>query len=418
MKIFVILLMCLSCVAQRTTGIVRTSGSVRGGGAGTTAAAWAAAPETIPSICVTNGGFVATLKQVSQVFLICGTAASPRVDVATINSDGSWGTFSNVTGNLPSATSYKNFGVSSTGTVLLGGMNNPGASVNTVWYWNNSTSSPVWTQATGCANVGLSTVVITEYTVGDDGYMYYALPRDGTVCRSTTTAATAFAPMNSANTYYYYSGNGTGTPTTCAPGVTGLGGGGGAGTGCGGGVYQISQWTLGGVSKLWGSGEGGASAVDPAFTNSALLENYGTFPNYTGNANSLARSANTIMFLRTFNSNTQGLTRIDVATRTVTAVTSCFPRIGTCFSGPTTGGTLFPMNGTTWAASVNGPSSSIYLLLSADDGITWSDLTTTGSVPSGCATLANQGAATDHYVYLRATVAGVQGAAYCRYGPL
>jgi len=81
-------------------------------------------------------------------------------------------------------------------------------------------------------------------------------------------------------------------------------------------------------------------------------------------------------------------------------------------------GTLHWMSGTTWMLSArDGNSSTLsYLLLSQDDGATWTDITATGAIDSSCkgSNLSIGATASDHYVFARCQ----GGTVLWRYGPV
>jgi hypothetical protein len=78
-------------------------------------------------------------------------------------------------------------------------------------------------------------------------------------------------------------------------------------------------------------------------------------------------------------------------------------------------GLLHWVSGTNWIVT-NQASNTTYLLLSTDDGNTWTDITASGGIDSSCtgANLSVGAVATSQYVYARCQ----GGAVLWRYGPL
>ncbi len=297
------------------------------------------------------------------------------------------GTFTDITGTgLPGTESSHLMGMMPNGTLLLtmvaGGK-------QYIYYWNGSTSSPVWKKVTGWTGVSSSNI----YTFPSDssGYTYFSPAWSGDIWRNDAPGSLNFTKQ--IKNLYGITGGGTGTG------------------GLSGGLYGLRIWDLGdGKGNMyWACGEGELENIalngNPATNTSYLTAKGG----YTHNCTSLDRSPTKIMAIRSFGADSVSI--IDIATRAVTVVPS--PTPVPAYLSTQEVNVLQWMSGTNWLLNdISG--TTFHLLLSKDDGLTWTSIT--AGLGSNCTggNLDVGATASAHYVFARCN----NGRAQWVYGPV
>lgn len=289
-------------------------------------------------------------------------------------------------------------GLTPNGTVLLNTSTGPGNA--DVYSWNGSTTSPLWSKVTGWNGVSSNTI----YSFANDsaGYTYFSPAWSGDIWRNDTPNSLHFTKVIS-NLYAITGGGATGHATT-------------------GGLYALQIWNLGDGKgdMIWTCGEGeldNIALTGSAASNTAYLT---TAKGYTGNCTTIEKSATTILSIRVANTALDTLNSINIATRTATVHPSTAVRSATSFPNNTgifEAGVIHWMAGTNFilSAYANGGAPT-YLLLSQDDGTTWTDITASGAINSTCtgANLSVGSVVTSHYIFARCQ----DGRAIWQYGPI
>jgi hypothetical protein len=290
------------------------------------------------------------------------------------------------------------------GTILVSAA--PAArGVADVFAWNGSTASPVWTKVTGWNRVSSSHIY--GFTNDSAGYTYFSPAWSGDIWRNDAPNSLNFTRVV-ANLYGVTGGGATGHPTT-------------------GGIYAMSVFNLndGKGDMIWACGEGELDNIALNFSAASNTAYLTTAKGYTGNCTAIDKSPTTILALRqasaSLDSGYDTLTSINVATRATTVHASSYPRSSTEFPGNinmNVVGALHWVSGTNWILTNRDANTTTlnYLLLSTDDGNTWTDITVTGGIDSSCTgdNLSVGAVVTSKYVYARCQ----DGAVLWRYGPL
>ena len=287
------------------------------------------------------------------------------------------------------------------GTILVSAA--PAArGVADVFAWNGSTASPVWTKVKGWDRVSSSRIY--GFTNDSAAYTYFSPAWSGDIWRNKAPNSLNFTQVV-ANLYGVTGGGATGHPTT-------------------GGIYAMSVFNLndGKGDMIWACGEGELDNIALNFrarSNTAYLT---TAKGNTGNCTAIDKSPTTILALRqasaSLDSGYDMLTGINITTRATTVHAGSYPRSATGFPAyinMNQVGLLHWVSGTNWIVTSQA-SNTTYLLLSTDDGNTWTDITASGGIDSSCtgANLSVGAVATSQYVYARCQ----GGAVLWRYGPL
>ncbi len=295
------------------------------------------------------------------------------------------GTWTNITTPTisPGTETTHSMGVMPNGTVLLS--ETGGGTAADVFYWNGSTTSPTWTKVTGWH--GLSSSSIYNFTNDSAGYTYFSPAWSGDIWRNSAPNSTNFIKVFS-NLY----------------GLVG---------GAGGGLYELQVWNLGDGrgDTLWACGEGGLLNVDLKFSKTTQYLDGG---GYTGNCYGLAKSATNILALRTANGNGDAVNKIDITglNTTIMPTSSGYP----VFSNTNFAQGFSWMSGTNWMFNTaNSGGTNVALLLSQNDGTSWTDVTAAG-IPSSCTgtNLSLRALATANYIYARCQ----NGTSFWQYGPV
>lgn len=310
-------------------------------------------------------------------------------------SPGSW---TDLTGTGLPLSNPGALGVTPNGTVLITTTTVPGNA--DVYAWNGSVSSPAWAKVTGWN--GVSSSYIYNFANDSAGYTYFSPAWSGDIWRNDAPNSTNF--------------------TRVITNLYGITGGGASGHATYGGLYTLQIWNLGDGKgdMFWTCGEGELDNIGPSGAASSNTAYLTTAKGYSGNCTSIAASPTTILGLRTADSSLDTLSSISIATRAVTVHSSPATRTTTSFPnniGTSQIGALHWMSGTNFVASAyayNG--SPVYLLLSQDDGNTWTDITATGAINSSCtgSNLAIGAAVTSHYIFARCQ----DGRVIWQYGPI
>ena len=307
-------------------------------------------------------------------------------------------TWTDITGTGLPIANPGSIGITPNGTVFMA--TSTGAGNDDVYTWNGPASSPAWSKVTGWN--GVSSSLIYSFANDSAGYTYFSPAWSGDIWRNDAPNSKNFTRII-ANLYGITNGGASGHPTT-------------------GGLYQLQIWNLGDGKgdMIWTCGEGeldNIALTGAPTSNTAYLT---TARGYTGNCTALDKSATNILALRTADSALDTLSSINVATRAVTIHPSPAARTASSFPnniGASEVGTLHWMSGTNFILSAYANSGSpTFLLLSTDDGTTWTDITASGAINSTCtgANLSVGSVVTSHYIFARCQ----DGRAIWRYGPL
>ncbi len=346
---------------------------------------------TLPAQLPSQGGRIIGAGDANLYALSIGGASPQLVNSIYIAPQGNLANWLNITSPALSqnGTEYPTaLGSTPNGTLFFAISN--GAGVSDVFYWNGSTSAPAWTKVTGWTASSASGIY--NFTNDSAGYTYFSPAWSGDIWRND-------AP-NSANFTKLYSN------------LYGL-----TGSGVSGGLYQTYVWNLndGKGDQIWSCGEGVLMNVDLAFSRATSYLNTAGF---SGNCFGLAKGTNSIIALRMANANGDSLSRISITNRSTTVIPSVdpiTPQHYPSYLDTNTVGGLQWLNGTNWM--LNDSSHGIfYLLLSQDDGTTWTDITKSGAIDSSCTgfNVSSGSTATSHYIYARCQ----NGRVYWQYGPI
>lgn len=308
------------------------------------------------------------------------------------------GTWTDLTGTGLPIASPGTIGFMPNGTLLMASAT--GVGNDDVYSWNGSTTSPSWTKVTGWD--GLSSNVIYNFANDSAGYTYFSPAWSGDVWRNDAPNSLNFTKVIS-NVYAVTGGGATGHPTT-------------------GGLYALQIWNLGDGKgdMIWTCGEGELDSIalnGLATSNTPYLT---TAKGYSGNCTTIEKSPTTILAVRVANTALDTLNSINIATRAVTVHPSTAVRSATAFPNNTgifEAGVIHWMSGTNFilSAYANGGAPT-YLLLSPDDGTTWTDITASGAINSSCTgtNLSVGSVATSHTIFARCQ----DGRAIWMYGPI
>ena len=351
---------------------------------------------TFPGLISTQGAMSATTDGCTYAADRTGTSPTFVIPVyRSCNSGASWTT---ITGTgLPTTESPRFFYATPNNTiffVLGAGAGGPAD----IYYWNGSTSSPTWTKVTGWT--GVSSQNIYNMATDAAGYTYFSPAFSGDIWKNTAPNSTTFSKIV---TNFYSITNGGSAPHTTS-----------------GAIYQLRIWNLGdGRGEMfWLGGEGELDNINTSFT---PLSNtaYSPVGGYTGNMTSLDKSPTTILYFLQDATGATTLNSINTSTKLQTTHASPNPRTGNTWPyglNVNQVDTLHWVKGTTFIASTrNSAGTTFYLLLSTDDGNTWTDMTTISGLGASCSgSNLYVGATTDgSYVYTRCQTGEVW-----RYGPL
>lgn len=284
------------------------------------------------------------------------------------------------------------------GTVLLSTTTGKGNA--DVYAWNGSVEKPMWSRIKGWD--GQSTSKIHDFTNDSAGYTYFSPAWSGAVWRNDHPNSLHFKQISD-NLYSITGGGATGHPFD-------------------GGIFQLKVWDLGDGKgdMLWACGEGELDNISLKFKKSSNTAYLTDAAGYRGNCTSLARSATSILAIRGAGQSGSSLTSIDIATRVATVHPSPSPRTATSFPpyiSPYQMGALQWMAGTTFVLSVvDLKQTPVYLLLSRDDGDTWTDITAAAEIQPSCPNdkLYAGAVVTSQYIFARCE----HGRAMWRYGPV
>lgn len=346
---------------------------------------------TLPTLFTSQGGTIVNAGDANLYGLSVARSSPHLVNSVYIAPQSNMAAWANITTASLSqnATEYPTaMGSTPSGTVFLAESN--GAGISDVYYWNGSTTSPVWKKVTGWTASSASGIY--NFTNDSAGYTYFSPAWSGDIWRNDAPNSTNFTRIQS-NLY----------------GLTG--------SGAYGGLYQTWIWNLndGKGDQLWACGEGGVINVDLGFKS---VTQYLSGPGYTGNCFGLGKSTNSILGLRNADSNGDSLSRISIGTRTTSIVPSSDPisppRYPSYMDTNNVGGLQW-ISGTSWMLN-NDAHGINYLLLSTDDGSTWKDITASGGINASCqGTNLGRGAnVAGHYIYARCQ----GGRVYWQFGPI
>ena len=347
--------------------------------------------QTLPSLFTTQGGVMANPGDGNMYGLVRGGTYPNLVSSVYIAPQSNLSNWINISTPSLSQNGTEGpdvMGATPNGTVLLAESN--GSGVSDVFYWNGSTTAPAWTKVTGYN--GISSSHIYNFTNDSAGYTYFSPAWSGDIWRNDAPNSTNFTRIYT-NLYSL------------------------TGSGNSGGLYQTWIWNLGDGNgdMLWSCGEGGLMNVNLAFTK---VTQYLTGGAYKGNCFGLGRSANSILALRTADASGDMLNKISIANRSTTIVPSSDPVTAPhypSYMNTNLVNGLQWINGSKWM--LNNSAHSLYsLLLSQDDGSTWTDITASGGIDSTCtgANLSSSATVTSHYVIARCQ----GGKVFWQYGPI
>jgi hypothetical protein len=346
---------------------------------------------TLPSLFATQGGSFQNAGDANLYGLTVGGSSPHLVNSLYVAPQSNLSNWVNITtpalsqngSEYPTA-----LGTTPNGTLFFAISNGTGTS--DIYYWNGSTSAPVWTKVTGWTASSASGIY--NFTNDSAGYTYFSPAWSGDIWRNDAPNSTNFTKLYS-NLY----------------GLTG--------SGVTGGLYQTYVWDLGDGkgNQIWTCGEGVLVNVDLAFTHAT---SYLNTSGYSGNCFGLGKSTNSILALRQADSNGDTLSSISIATRATSILPSVDPitppHYPSYLNTNIVGGLQW-LNGTNWMLD-DSAHGIYYLLLSADDGNTWTDITKSGAIDSSCTgtNVSSGSTATAHYIYARCQ----GGRVFWRYGPI
>lgn len=290
------------------------------------------------------------------------------------------------------------------GTLLLAADKGDGGIADVYW-WNGSTTTSVWSRVKGWD--GVSSSYIYGFTNDSAGYTYFSPAWSGDIWRNDKPNSIHFNKIVT-NLYSITHGGATGHPTT-------------------GGLYALKVFDLrdGKGDRMWACGEGELDDVSLQFTAGTNTAYLTTDQGYKGNCTAIDKSPTTILALREAKPSWLGvrsmLSSIDIATRKVTTHPS--PDIRTATSFPpnvhmNAVDRLHWISGKTWMLSTRDSNDfrKAYLMLSTDDGETWTDLTTAAGLDDSCkgANVSFGAVSNNKYVFARCQF----GKVLWRYGPI
>ncbi len=294
-------------------------------------------------------------------------------------------------------------GMMPNGTLLVVVAKGEGGLADVMW-WNGSTKSPVWEKVKGWD--GISSSYIYNFTNDSAGYTYFSPAWSGDIWRNNRPNSIHFSKIAS-NLYSVTRGGASGHPTT-------------------GGIYALKVFNIGDGKgdMMWACGEGELDNISLKFTPASNTAFLTTADGYSGNCTAIDRSPATILALRTSKSfwdrTPTTLNSIDIATRKVKTHPSPYPQTATSFPPNIhmdAVDTLHWITGKTWMISTRDSNDykKIDLLISRDDGETWTDLTAEGGLDESCkgSNLAFGAVSNDKYVFARCQ----SGRVLWRYGP-
>jgi len=284
------------------------------------------------------------------------------------------------------------------GTVLMSTTTGKGNA--DVFAWNGSTEKPSWSRIKGWG--GESSSKIHDFTNDSAGYTYFSPAWSGVVWRNDRPNSLHFNQISD-NLYSITGGGATGHPND-------------------GGIFQLKVWDLGDGKgdMIWACGEGELDNISLKFKKSSNTAYLADAAGYRGNCTSLARSATSILAIRVADNAGDGLTSIDIATRVATIHAGPSPRTATSFPPYISTyqmGALHWMSGTTFVLSVvDMKQAPVYLLLSRDDGKTWTDIAVSPELQASCPNnkLYAGAVVTSKYIFARCE----HGRAMWRFGPV
>jgi Chitobiase/beta-hexosaminidase C-terminal domain len=368
---------------------IQAGGGPGGMGPGGSGPAWTEL-KVLPSLFSTQGGSMVNVGDGNiYAFTTAGTPPN-RVNSVFVASQKNLAKWINITSSSLSQNGTEgaySMGMSPNGTVFL---SEGGSGVADVFHWNGSTTAPAWTKVTGYN--GVSPSVIYNFTNDSAGYTYFSPAWSGNIWRNDAPNSTNFTNVYT-NLYSLI------------------------GTGLSGGLYQTRIFDLGDGKgdMLWTCGEGVLMNVDLAFKK---VTEYLNTSGYSGNCTGLGKSATNILALRTADGNGDQLSQISIATRKTTIVPSTNPIASPhypSYMNTNLVGGLQWVYGTKWMLN-NTAHQVDYLLLSQDDGTTWTDITKSGAIDSSC-TAGNLGlGATVFGQYILTRCQG--GKVFWMYGPV
>ena len=293
------------------------------------------------------------------------------------------GVFTDITGKgLPSSESNGLMFMMPNGTLLI---SQRAKGIADLYYWNGSTTNPAWKKVGGWNGVSPSSI----YTMTNDsaGYSYFSPNWSGDIWRNSAPGSTSFSKVVS-NFYSITKGGGIGHPTS-------------------GGIYAFQIYDLhdGKGDMAWICGEGELDNINLKFSASSNTAYLTTEQGFKSNCTSMGKSPTSILVLRTKlrpDGYMDFLNRIDIATRKVTTIFSPAERTETSFPyalNTNVVNSLHWMTGNTWLLSSMDTYNNHYLVLSADDGETWTDITP--GLSSSCTGehLTIGAATTSHYIF-------------------
>ena len=390
-------------------GSAAISGGSSGSGGTATTPAWTSV--TVPSMIGTSGANGASYNVEPDGYLyaeVYSETLPNNVNFMLRTSATNPGTWTDITGAGLSnpAELMGAMGMTSGGTILVTVYPAAGGIAN-VFAWNGSTTSPVWTKVTGWN--GVSSSLIYGFTNDSAGNTYFSPAYSGDIWRNSVANPLNFTRVQ-ANLYGVTNGGGPGHPNT-------------------GGIYAMSVFNLndGKGDMIWACGEGELDNIALSFAASTNIAYLTAAEGYTGNCTAIDKSATTILAIR------GGLNSIPIATanpnapRTTTLHTNFYPRTPTGFPGHLDDNlvdTLHWVSGTNWILNDRDSATTLtYLLLSTDDGNTWTDMTAVSGINSSCqganlsigaVTTSALTSSSGQYIYARCQ----NGAVLWRYGPL
>jgi hypothetical protein len=401
--LIILLLAVTLCGAGCGGGGTVTAAVTSGPGPITTAnPSWASV--SVPATISTNGATY-HVEPDGYLYAAIHVGALPSIVNSMMRTSASSpGTWTDITGTgLSNGSEFiGSMGMTPGGTILVAASPAAGGTAD-VLAWNGSTTSPAWTKVTGWN--GVSSSSIYDFTNDSTGYTYFSPAWSGDIWRNDAPNSLNFTKVQ-ANLY----------------GVTNGGGAGGNG-----GIYALKVFNLGDGKgdMIWACGEGELDNIALTFSPATNTSYLTSAQGYTGNCTAIDKSATTMLALRRastlLDAGEDTLNSINIATRAVTVHPSPYPRTATSFPyniNMNFVGTLYWMAGTNWILTNRDASNTNvnYLLLSTDDGNTWTDITASGGIDSSCtaANLSVGAVATNQYVFARCQ----SGAVLWRYGPV
>ena len=391
-------LACSGCGSSLTMSNLATSGNPTG------SPTWTAI--SVPTPLKTNGGSYSVQPDGNLYAESPSESAQSATKYILRTSVSNPGTWTDLTGSgLSNSAGFLGaMGMMPNGTILVEYFASGGGTAD-VFAWNSSIANPTWSRITGWN--GVSPSQIYGFANDSAGFTYFSPTWSGDIWRNDAPNSLNFTKVQT-NLYSVTNGGASGHPTT-------------------GGLYALKIFNLadGKGDMIWTCGEGELDNIALNFSAASNTAYLTTAKGYSGNCTAVDKSPTTILALRraspALDAGTDTLTGINIATRATTVHPSPSPRSSTSFPpnlDMNVAGTLHWMSGTTWILSGRDANSSTlsYLLLSQDDGVTWTDITATGAIDSSCkgSNLSIGATASDHYVFARCQ----GGTVLWRYGPV